>query len=147
MSSSYITISYHTISRVLLFYLFCWFDLHCILFSSILLYFKLILFDWIQFYPIEFDLLYSSVLYLISMNDLCLSVNLSILPSVCLSVWISFSLFSFLFTLSFSFYFLMNVFLTHTHTHTPGHIHIHGHTNTYEHMFLLMTLTCFYIRG
>ena len=84
---SYHTIPYHTIPRVLLFYLFCWFDLH-----SILFYFTS---NW--FYSIEFDsillnLIYYIVQYCISyqwMICVCPSVCLSILPSVCLSVWIS----------------------------------------------------------
>ena len=131
MSSCYITISYHTISRVLLFYLFCWFDLHSILFYSILFYFISNWFDWILFNSIELDLLYSSVLYLISMNDLCLSVSLFILPSVCLSVWISFSLFSLLFFLSLLFtLFFSHERLPYTHTRTWTHTY----TDTQIHM-------------
>ena len=91
--SHYITISYHIISDVFLFYLFCWFDFHSILFYSILLHFisnrfDLIWFDSTLFYIIEFDLLYCSVLYLISMNDLCLSIYPSDSLSVCLFVYL-----------------------------------------------------------
>ena len=59
------------------------------LFHSILFYSTLFQIDSILFYSIRFDsieskLLYCSVLYLISMNDLCLSVRLS----VCLCVYL-----------------------------------------------------------
>ena len=127
----YHIISYHIIFHVLLFYLFCWFDLHSILFYSTLFYFISNWLDSILFYFIEFDLLYCSVLYLISMNDLCLSVRLSI----CLSVYLyeevyvfSSLLFLYSFIVLFSFIslsFLMNVFLTHTHTHTDTDTQIH----------------------
>ena len=145
MSSSYITITYHTISRVRLFYLFCWFDLHCILF-----YFILNWLDWIRFYSIRLNsILLNSIYYIV---QYCISyqwmicVCLSICPSVSLSVCLSFcwsvclficmnkflSLFStlsFFFSFLFSLYsFLMNVFLTHTHVDGRGHTHIHGHT-------------------
>ena len=61
-----VTLSYHITSYVLLFYLFCWFDLHSILFYSILLYFKLIRFDLILFYFILLNLIYYIVQYSIS---------------------------------------------------------------------------------
>ena len=118
MSLSYITISYHIISHVFLFYLFCCFDLHSILFYSTL--FQI---DSILFYSIEFDLLYCSVLF-ISMNDLCLSVR----PSVCLFVSMNKYLFSLLFLFSFISLSLLFSYerLPHTHTHTD--------TDTQKHM-------------
>ena len=102
------------------FYLFCWFVLHSILFYSTL--FQI---DLIWFYSIEFDLLYCSVLYLISMNDLCLSIC----PSVCLLICINKFMFSLLHSLLFSlFSFLLNVFLTHTHMHMNTHTRARTHT-------------------
>ena len=77
MGSSYITISYHISCSYILSLLLICSPLYSVLFYSILLYFKLIRFDSILFDFIEFDSLYCSVLYLISMNDLCLSVRLS----------------------------------------------------------------------
>ena len=131
MSSSYITISYHN----MFFYFISSAALISIPFCSILFYSTLFQIDSILFYSIEFDLLYCSVLYLISMNDLCLSVRLFVCLFICMNKF----MFSLLFLFCFPFFsFLMNVFLTHTHGHG------HGHTNTYEYMFLLMTRTYYF---
>ena len=76
-------ISYHIISHVLLFYLFCWFDLDSILFYSILLYFKLIRFDSTLFGWVRFTILFSIVSHI---NEWFVCICLSVRPSVCLSV-------------------------------------------------------------
>ena len=94
MSSSYITISYYIILHLIT----CFFILSLLLIRSP--------FNSILFYFIEFDLLYCSVLYLISMNDLCLSVR----PSVCLSVRLSVCMNKFMFSLLFSFSYLFSLF-------------------------------------
>ena len=128
------TLPYHIISYLMFFYFISSADLISILFYSILFYFisnrlDLIWFYSILFYSIEFDLLYCSVLYLISMNDLCLSIC----PSVCLLICINKFLFSisYLFSLFFLFSlfsFLLNVFLTHTHMHMNTHTRARTHT-------------------
>ena len=108
MSSCYITTSYHIIWYLMFFYFMSSADLISIL-----------------FYSIEFDLLYCSVLYLISMNDLCLSVCLCL--CVCLFICMNkfmFSLLTCFFNLSLL-SFLMNVFLTHTRTRTHKYIWIY----------------------
>ena len=121
MSSSYIIISYHISCSVILSLLLIWSP-----FYSILLYFKLIEFDSILFYFIEFDLLYCSVLYLISMNDLCLSVRPSVRLSVCFFISMNKFMFSLLVHFSLPFFsFLMNIFLTHSHTRTRTHKYMH----------------------
>ena len=156
MSSSYITLSYHIISHVLFFYLFCWFDLHSILFYSTLLYFKLI----------RFTVLFSIVSHINEwFVSICPSVRPSVHPFVCLCVCLficmnkfMFSVLSCFFILSllflFSFHFHFSFFTlfswtssSHTHTDTHTHTHGHGHTNTYEYMFLLMTRTYYFKSG
>ena len=140
MSSSYITISYHTISRVLLFYLFCWFDLliwspsYSILFYFISNWFFLIGFNSIEFDSILLNLIYYILQYCISykwMICVCLSVYLSVYLFICMNKFFSFL--------------LSHERLPHTYNHT--HIHTDTDTNTYEYMFLLMTRTCFYKSG
>ena len=126
MSTCYINISYHIVSS---------FHLSVVLICSPLYSIQLdsIQFDLIQYYSIELDLSYCSVLCLISMNGLCLFVLLSVCLLIYLSVWITFCflfsslLLSFLYLISF----YMNVW--HTHLNTCGHSH------KYEYMFLLMT--------
>ena len=125
MSSCYITISY-----LMFFYFISSADLisilfYSILFHSILLYFKLIWFDLILSTSIEFDLLYFSVLYLISMNDLCLSVR----PSVCLFICMNKFMFSLLFFFSF-----FTLFSWTSSSHTYKHGHTHTDTDTQIHM-------------
>ena len=134
MSSSYITISYHIILYLMFFYFISSANLISIPFYSVLFYFISNRFDLIWFYSIlfcsiEFDLLCCTVLYLISMNDLCLSVCPSVRPSVCLSVWISlcflFSL-SLSYLFSFSFLFLFSwTSSSHTYTYTDTDTQIH----------------------
>ena len=128
MSSSNITLPCHIPCYFILSHL-----LICPRFYSTLFQIDSIRFDSTRFDSFRFDLPYCSVLYLLLMNDLCLSVRLS----VYLSVWISFCflLVSFL-SLSFLFFlysFLMNVFLTHpcTYTHTHTHTRTHTRTHTY----------------
>ena len=153
MSSCYITLSYHIISHVLLFYLFCCFDLHSLLFYSILFYFISNWFDSILFYSILLNLIYCIVQYSISYQWM-VCVCLSIRPSVCLSVWISLcfvfspvslfflysfftlSLFIFFFSLSLLSFF-MNVFLTHTRTRTRAHKYIWIYVPSYDSYILL----------
>ena len=145
MSSSYITLpyhiisfSYHIISHVLLFYLFCWFDLYSI--HSILLYCTLFQIDSIWFFSLLLITIYCIVQYSISyqwMICVYLSVRLWDCLSVCLSVWIS---------LCFHFsFFSLYPFSLFSWT-SSSHKHGHGHTNTYEYMFLLMTRTYYFKR-
>ena len=117
------------ISHVLLFYLFCWFDIHSILFYSI--WFYSILFYWIRF-----TILFSIVSHI---NEWFVSIYLSVHPSFCLFICMNkfmFSLFScffilsllFLFSFHFNFHFsFFTLFLwtSSSHTHTDTHIHIH----------------------
>ena len=115
-------------------------SIHSILFYSALFQIDSI---WSPFDLIEFDLLYCSVLYLISMNDLCLSVRLSVYLFICMNKFMfsllsCFFILSLLFLFSFHFHFsfftlfifislsfLMNVFLTHTRTRTHKYIWIY----------------------
>ena len=158
MISCYIIISYHMISHVLLFYLFCWFDLHCILFYSILFYFISNRFDLIRFYSIQLNLIYCIVQYSISyqwMIFVCLSVRPSINPSVFLSLSfficmnkLMFSLLSCFFILSllflFSFHFHFSFFTlfswtssSHTRTRTRTHKYIWIYVPSYDSYILL----------
>ena len=105
MGSSYIIIS-DLISSFLLIYS----SFHSILFQIVA----------IPFYSIEFNLQYCSLLYLISIIDLCLLICLSLL------------------------FFFSHDRHTRTHTHTHTHAHTRIHTYTYEHMFLLMARTYFF---
>ena len=122
-----------------------------ILFYSILLYFKLIRFDFILFFSLLLNSIYCIVQYSISyqwMICVCLSVRASVHLSVYLSVWISLcflfspvscffsSHFLFLYTL-FLLSFLMNVFLTHTHTRTRTHTYIWIYVPSYDSYILL----------
>ena len=121
MSSSYITTSYHIISHVLLFYLFCWFAVHSIPFYSILLHFKSIRFDSIGFYWIWFTILFSIVSHV---NEWFVSICLSGRLSYCLFICMNKFMFSFLFSslLFFSFPSLFS-WTPSSHTHTRTHTH------------------------
>ena len=144
----YIIISYHISCSYILSLLLIWYPFHSILFYSTL--FQI---DSILFHFIEFDLLYCSVLYVISMNDLCLSVRPSVCLSVCLSVWISlcflfspvslFFLYPFFFFSLFIFIFLSLLFSherlphTHTRTRTRTHTYIWIYVPSYDSYILL----------
>ena len=150
MSSCYITLPYHIISHVLLFYLFCWYDLHSILFYSTLFQIDSIWFYLILFYWIWFTILFSIVSHI---NEWFVSICPSVRPSVCLFICMNkfmFSLLSCFFTLSFLFLFSSHFHFSFfsyerlPHSRTHGHGHGHGHTNTYEYMFLLMTRTYYF---
>ena len=137
----YIIISYHIISHVLLLYLFCWFDLHCILFYSILFNFISNRFDLILFFFISLNLIYCIVQYSISYQWM-ICVYLSVHPSVCPSVRLSLYLFTcmnkFMFSLLSCFFILSLLFLFSFHFHfsfftlfsltSSSHTHGHGHT-------------------
>ena len=125
----YYVISYHIISYL------SWFVLHCILFNLIQL--NLIWLNYIRFYSIEFDLLYCPVLYLISMNDLYLSICPSVRPCVCLSDILFICMNKFFFSLIFSFVLFSLFFSLMNVWHTC--FNKCGHTHAYEYMFLLMT--------
>ena len=109
----YHTISYHIILYLMcfLFYLFCWFDLHSILFYSTLFQIDSIWLDLILFYSTLLNSIYYIVQYSISYQWM-----ICVYLSVCLSVRFS-SLLSF----------LMNAFLTHTYT---------DKTNTYIRLYV-----------
>ena len=97
-------------------------------------------FNLILFNSIEFDLLYCSVLYLISMNDLCLSVRPSVRLSFCLSVCVCvylyeqvyvFSSLLFLYSfISFLFFIFISLSLLFSYERLP---HTHTHTDTDTH--------------
>ena len=132
MSSCYITLPYHIISYVLLFYLFCCFDLHSILFYSIsfqidLIWLNSILLNLI-YYIVQYSILYQWMICV------CLSVRLSVCLFICMNKFMfsllsCFFILSFLFPFSFLFLyslsFLMNVSLTHAHTDTDTDTQIH----------------------
>ena len=56
---------------------------HIISYDILCSFILCLLLIWSPFYSIEFDLLYCSVLYFMSMNDLCLSVRLSVCLFIC----------------------------------------------------------------
>ena len=126
MSSCYIIISYHISCSLILSLLLIWSPLHSILSYSTSFQIDSIWFYFI-FYFIEFDLLYCSVLYVISMNDLCLSVR----PSVCLSVCVFICMNKFMFSLLITLHFHFSFFTLFSHEHLP---HTHTDTDTQIHM-------------
>ena len=159
MSSCYITLSYHIISHILLFYLFCWFDLHSILFYSILFeidsiwfyfvlfYFISNLFDLVLFYSILFyfisnifDLIwfYSILFYWIRFTILVSIVShinewfVSICPSVYLFICMNKFMFSHFFLFLFFLLFLHSFLMNVFLTHTHGHTH----TDTDAHIYM-----------
>ena len=83
----YHIISYHIISHVLLFYLFCWFDLHSTLFYLILFNSTLFQIDLIWFFSLLLNSIYYIVQYSISYQWM-ICVYLSVRLSVCLFVYL-----------------------------------------------------------
>ena len=131
MSSCYITLSYHIISHVFLFYLFCWFDLHSILFY------------WIRF-TILVSILSHINEWFVSISP---SVRLSVCPSVCLFICMNkfivfssllflYSFFSRFLLFSFSFLFLFS-WTSSSHTHTRTHTDTHIHMNICSFLWLV----------
>ena len=126
MSSSSISISYHISCSFILSLLLIFSPVYSILFYFISNWFYSIL-----FYLIWLNLYYS-VSYLISLNDLCLSVRLSVCVFICMN--------RFLFSLRF---FSLSFLFSHERlprTHIYGHMHGHTHTYEYDIGILLYTI-------